>query len=194
MILAGLVIVKDKAQLDIKTTKEKIEKSLRKNYYYAEREWPYKNVKPRILIENYMEDEKLGELVDYKLYAFNKKCDYVMACFDRQKGETKFIYYDKYWNMKKEYSNDGMKYGDSINLERPKNLDKMFEFASRLSKDIPFVRVDFYEANEKLYFGELTLYPSAGFDNTRPKEITEYLDKSLNLEELVNEKNRIFNK
>ena len=190
----GIVIVKDKKELDIECAKRTINRHLKKNFYVVNREWVYKNVKPRIIIEEYMEDKKQCELIDYKIYSFNGKCDYVMACFDRQKVDTKFIYYDKNWNIKKEFSNDGKKYGETINLEKPKNLDKMFEFARKLSKGIPFVRVDFYEANGNLYFGELTFYPAAGFDNTRTKEVQEYLDNSLDLEELINEKNRVSNK
>lgn len=176
----GLVIVKDKSKLDIKSAKKKINKSLKRNYYLAGREWPYKNVKPRIIIEQYMED-KSGELRDYKIYAFNGKAEYLMLCFDRSKGQTKFIYFDRNWNIKKEFSNDGIKYGDNIKVEKPKSLDKMFKYAELLSKDIPFVRVDFYEVNGKLYFGELTFFPSSGFDNARTKECQNYLDNSLKI-------------
>lgn len=187
------IICKDKNKLDIKSIKRKLKKYLKRKYYYVHREWPYKNIKPRIIIEEYIEDSIVGELRDYKIYAFNGKCNYIMLCYDRIKENTKFIYYDKNWNIQKELSTDGIKYGDSIQNIKPKNLDKMFEFASILSKEIPFVRVDFYEANEKLYFGELTFYPSAGFDTTRTNKCSEILNKSLKLEEL-NENNRIFNK
>lgn len=191
----GLVICKDKNKLDIDFARKKINKSLKRNYYYSGREWPYKDIKPKIIIEKYIEDEKRHELVDYKLYAFNGNCDYVMACFDRFNGETKFIYYDKDWNMKKEYSKDGIKYGNKINLDKPTKLNVMFNFAKKLSKGIPFVRVDFYEVNGNLYFGELTFYPSSGFDNTRPKTIQEYLNKKLKIKEVVsNEKIWISNK
>lgn len=172
------IVCKDKEKFNINDCKRKINKALKKNFYYISREWPYKNVKPKILIEEYKEDQS-GELKDYKVYSFNGKADYVMACFDRFNDGPKFIYYDKKWNIKKEFSNDGLKYGDKINLEKPKNLDKMFEFAEILSKGIDFVRVDFYEVNNKLYFGELTFYPSGGFDNTRTIECQKYLDKSL---------------
>lgn len=175
----GLVICKDKSKLNIDETRKKINRSLKTNYYYAGREWPYKNVKPRIIIEEYMEDKIDKELIDYKLYAFNGKVDYVMTCFDRFNGGPKFIYFDQNWNIKKSFSNDGMKYGDNINLRKPNNLDKMFEFASLLSKNIPFVRVDFYEVNGKLYFGELTFFPSSGFDNTRTDDVIEYLNNEL---------------
>lgn len=176
----GLVIVKDKNKLDLEKARKKINKSLKTNYFYKGREWPYKNVKPRIIIEKYMEDES-GELIDYKVYAFNGKCDYVMACFDRSKGNTKFIYYDKNWNIKKEFSFDGIKYGDTVNLKKPKNLDKMFMYAEKLSQDISFVRVDFYEVNGKLYFGELTFFPSSGFDNTRTVDCQKYLDSKMKI-------------
>ena len=174
----NVFICKDKSKIDYKKLKKQVNKWLKRDYYRIHREWPYKNVKPRIIAEKYMEDQT-GELVDYKVYAFNGKCDYVMTCVDRAKGETKFLYYDKNWNLKKEFSFDGLKYGQTINVARPKNLDKMFGFAEILSKDIPFVRVDFYEANGNLYFGELTFFPSAGFDNTRTKECQKYLDEML---------------
>lgn len=178
----NIFICKNKDEIDYKKLKKTVQKWLKRNYYLVHREWPYKNVKPRIIAEEYMEDQ-IGELIDYKVYAFNGQCDYVMVCFDRIKGKTKFIYYDRKWNIKKEFSKDGIKYGDTIKIEKPKNLDKMFEFAEILSKNIPFVRVDFYESNGNLYFGELTFYPSAGFDNTRTKDCQEYLDKQLKVGE-----------
>lgn len=178
----GLVICKDKSKLDIESARKKINRSLKTNYYYSGREWPYKNVKPKILIEKYMEDNVDKELIDYKLYAFNGKVDYVMVCFDRFNGGTKFIYFDRNWNMKKTFSSDGIKYGDSVKLRKPKNLGKMFKFASVLSKNIPFVRVDFYEVNGKLYFGELTFFPSSGFDNTRTKDVVNYLNNELGVD------------
>lgn len=178
----NVFICKNKDEIDYKKLKKTVQKWLKRNYYLVHREWPYKNVKPRIIAEEYMEDQ-IGELIDYKVYAFNGQCDYVMVCFDRIKGETKFIYYDRNWNIKKEFSKDGIKYGDTIKIEKPKNLDKMFEFAEILSKNIPFIRVDFYESNGNLYFGELTFYPSAGFDNTRTKDCQEYLDKELKVGE-----------
>ena len=178
----NIFICKNKDEIDYKKLKKTVQKWLKRNYYLVHREWPYKNVKPRIIAEEYMEDQ-IGELIDYKVYAFNGQCDYVMVCFDRIKGETKFIYYDRNWNIKKEFSKDGIKYGDTIKIEKPKNLGKMFEFAEILSKNIPFVRVDFYESNGNLYLGELTFYPSAGFDNTRTKDCQEYLDKQLKVGE-----------
>lgn len=176
-----VIVVKDKTKLDILSAKVKLEKSLKTNYYKISREWPYKDVKPRIIAEKYMEDENTKDLTDYKIYCFNGKCDYVMACIDRFKGETKFIYFDREWNMQKDFSNDGMQYGDFIKVKKPTNIDKMFHFASILSKDIPFVRIDFYECNDKLYFGEITFFPSGGFDGDRLSKVEEYLSYNLNI-------------
>ena len=85
------------------------------------------------------------------------------------------------WNLIKKFSYDGIKYGDSIRIPKPKNIDKMFEFANVLSKGIPFVRIDFYEMDGKLYFGELTFYPNAGFETGRTKELDDYLDSKLKI-------------
>ena len=74
-----------------------------------------------------------------------------------------------------------MKYGNNIHLEKPKNLEKMFEFASKLSTGIPFVRVDFYNVDGQVYFGELTFFPSGGFDNKRTISISNYLDENLKI-------------
>ena len=177
----GIFIVKDKSKIDKEKIGKTLNKLLKKNYYYAGREWPYKNVKPRIIVEEYKED-KNGELLDYKIYAFNGRCEYVMACKDRIKGNTKFFFFDRNWKLQKEMTNDGIKYGDSIKMEKPVTLNKMFDFASILSKDIPFVRVDLYEVDEKLFFGELTFFPSCGFDNNRRKITDKLFSESLKIQ------------
>jgi hypothetical protein len=163
----GLVIVKDKTKLDIKAAKKKINKSLKRNYYYAGREWPYKNVKPRIIVEKYLQEENSEDLVDYKFMCFNGKAEFCFVCSDRRSKDGLAIdIFDKEWNkaqFKRHYRN-------SIKpKEKPKNYEKMIEIAEMLAKDIPFVRVDFYEIEDKIYFGELTFYPGAGFENFYPE-------------------------
>ena len=144
------------------------------------REWPYKNVKHRIIAEEYKEDSS-GELRDYKVYAFNGKCDYLMLCYDRSKGNTKFVYFDKKWNLQKELSNDGKKLGDSAQINRPHNLDLIFEFAESFSVGIPFVRIDFYEVEGNLYFGEFTFFPTGGIEGKRTKVLENYLNEQLEI-------------
>lgn len=151
----GLVICKDKSTFSIANARNKINKCLRRKYYYIHREWPYKNVKPRIIAEEYMEDSETKELRDYKFFTFNGVPRAVFIATDRQKAdeETKFDFYDMdftHLNIKNGHPNADVK------PEKPLNFEKMKQFASILGSNIPHVRVDFYEVNGKLYFGELT--------------------------------------
>lgn len=162
----GLVIVTDKSKLDIKKAKKKINKSLKRNYYYLGREWPYKNVKPRIIVEKYMKDNKDTSMRDYKFFCFNGNPYCILLCNDRN-TELKETFFDLNWKIlpfkRPNHSID-------TNIEKPHNLDKMIEFSKKLSSKISFLRVDFYEINGNLYFGELTFYPASGFGKFEPEE------------------------
>ena len=174
----GLVICKDKHNLDINKTKRIINKCLKKNFYYIGREWPYKNVQPRIIIEEYMEDNKVKELRDYKFLCFNGNPQLMFIATDRQKGETKFNYYDMNFNFldfKQGHPNDKKK------IDKPINFNKMIELSKKLSKGIPHLRVDFYEINGKIYFGELTFYHYSGFMKFEPEEWDLRIGKYLNI-------------
>ena len=176
----SVIICKDKQSFNLDETKRILDAKLKTDFFLKYREWPYKNVKPRIIAEEYKEDSS-GELRDYKVYAFDGKCDYLMFCFDRSKGDTKFFYFDKKWNLKKNLSCDGLKYGDSIQITKPQNLDLIFQIAESLSVGIPFVRIDFYEVEGQLYFGEFTFFPTGGIDDTRTEELNEYLNGHLEI-------------
>ncbi len=166
----GLVVVKDKKKLDLEAARKKINKSLKNNYYYLGREWPYKKIKPRIIAEQYMEDET-GELVDYKFYCFNGKVDCVLGCFDRASGDTKFYFFDRGWNLKR-YNKRGKEAPEGFTKPKPRNMDRMFDVAEKLGGIVgaPFLRVDLYSVYDRIYFGEITLYPSSGFDLGRLPE------------------------
>ncbi len=164
----GLVICKDKRSFDIKSAKEKIEKSFGENYYYHGREWPYKNVKPRIIAEEYMEDSETSELRDYKFCCFNGKVKCSFVCSDRFSDDGLHVtFFDNEWNvMPFERCYPSRREG----LPKPANYDKMIDLAERLSEKMPFVRVDFYDVNNKIYFGELTFFPGSGFEKFDPEE------------------------
>ncbi|WP_209510531.1 ATP-grasp fold amidoligase family protein [Sedimentibacter acidaminivorans] len=168
----GIIICKDKSKLDIEAAKKKINKSLKRNYYYLGREWPYKNVKPRIICEKYMVDESGIELKDYKFMCFNGKVRCSFVCLNRNSQSGLNVdFYDMDWNpmsFERHYPSSG------TTIPRPINFDKMIDFAEKLSKNIPFVRVDFYETNGHLYFGELTFHPGSGFEEFTP-ELYDYL-------------------
>jgi len=164
----GLVICKDKLNLDLSYTRKKIEESLISNYYWHGREWPYKNVRPRILVEEYMVDESGYELKDYKFFCFNGVPKFLLVAKDREKGkEAKYDYFDENFNhlpFAKGHPNSEPPYF------KPDGFEEMKALAEKLSKDIPHVRVDLYNINGKIYFGELTFYPASGFGGFQPEE------------------------
>lgn len=163
----GLVIVKDKSRLDFSAAKNKIEKRMKKNYYWHGREWVYKDVKPRIIAEQYMEDYETKELRDYKVYTFMGKAKFMMIAQDRQKGKTKAGYYDENFNQLNltwGYPNPSTK------PQKPVNYKKMFQLAEKISRDLIEARVDFYEVNNKVYWGEITFFDGSGFDLIKPEE------------------------
>ena len=166
----GLVIVKDKEKFDKESAKKIINKSLKRNFYYFGREWPYKNVKPRIIIEKYMEDKNDKELRDYKFYCFNGKMKALLLTTNRQSKTEKlaFDYFDEKFNHLNliNYWHPNAK----ITPHKPINFEKMKELSEKISKGIPHVRVDFYEANGKIYFGELTFYAMSGFLKLYPND------------------------
>ncbi|MBQ4131506.1 MAG: glycosyl transferase [Clostridia bacterium] len=165
----GLVICKDKNTFDKAAAKEKIEKSLKRNYFLIHREWPYKNVKRRIIAEKYMEDSKTSELRDYKFFCFDGVVRAMFIATERQKAgeEVKFDFYDadgKHLELRQGHPNA------TVCPEKPKTFDEMKRLAEKLSKGIPQVRVDFYEVNGKVYFGELTFSHFAGMVPFEPEE------------------------
>lgn len=161
----GVVIVKDKSKIDRETIKEKLQISLKSDIYARYREWPYKNVERKVFAEAYLGDD----LADYKFYCYNGYADAVMICVDRQIGDPKFYFFDKEWNLKR-YNKRGKEAPADFTLPKPDGVDKMFELASVLSKDIPYARVDFYNVNGQIYFGEITFFPASGFDKNRLPE------------------------
>ena len=175
----GLVIVKDKDNFNKKKARKIIDKSLKKNFYYKSREWPYKNVKPRIIIEPYLEDKVYNELRDYKFFCFNGKVKLMFIASNRQgEGDTYFDFFDdkfKHLNIKNVHPMN-----PSI-PDKPKGFDKMKELTKILSKDNRMMRVDFYEVNGKIYFGELTLYHWSGFSPFTPEEWDEKIGKFITL-------------
>ena len=174
----GLVIVKNKKCINKNNVKKKIERCMKHNYYYSGREWPYKNVKPKIIIEKYMEDKKTSELRDYKFFCFKGVPKFMFLATDRQINDTKFNFYDLDFNLLPFTQGHP---NDTRIIEKPQNFDKMIELAKVLSKDIPHVRVDFYEINGNIYFGELTFYHYSGFTKFNPNEWDEKLGKYIEI-------------
>lgn len=163
----GLVICRDKSKLDKDAAKKKLRMSMKRNYYKAGREWPYKDVPRRILAEKYMEDKSVGELPDYKFFCFDGEVKALFIGTERGTGDVKFDYYDadfNHLNLIQEHPMSGKV------LPKPQHFEKMKELAAYLSKGLPQVRVDFYNINGDIYFGELTFFHHGGVIPFHPEE------------------------
>ena len=175
-------ICDDKNSFDIEKAKKVLGERLKYNAYWYGREWPYKNVKPQILVEKKLSSDNNGELYDYKILCFNGNPQNIMVCAGRNLGKLKYYYFDLEWNFLKYQPEDFYVEKDEKFLYlKPKHLNEMIDIARKLSKDIPLVRVDFYETKEQIWFGELTFYPCAGFDTDITKEADILMGKRLNI-------------
>lgn len=157
----GLVICKNKNDFDKEHVRQKIEVCQKRNFYRYGREWPYKNVKPRIIAEKYMEDSSTGDLKDYKFFCFGGQVKCFKVDFDRF-IEHHANYYDREGNTL-HFGEAAYPPKSTANVALPKEMEQMEELAEKLAREIPFLRADFYDINGKIYFGKLTFYPASGF-------------------------------
>lgn len=164
----GIVVCRDKSKLDREGAVRKLAHGLKVKYYYQNREWPYKNVKPRIIAEQYMEDEN-GELEDYKIFCFDGEPKVMFIATDRfhKKEETKFDFYDMKFNHLPFLNGHP---NATRRIEKPQGFENMKLLAAKLSKGMPQVRVDFYDVKRKIYFGELTFFHWSGMMPFEPIE------------------------
>lgn len=181
----GMYICKDKSKLtekQIKTVRKNLTKGLKQDYYLTGREWPYKNVPRKIIAEQYMEDKETGELRDYKFFCFDGEPKALFVATDRQakNKETCFDFFDIEYNHLPIINGHP---NAQIPPRKPQHFDKMVELARHLSANIPHVRIDFYEVNGKVYFGEITFYQNSGFIPVYPKEWDKKLGDLINLPE-----------
>jgi hypothetical protein len=181
----GVVICKHKKEFNIAKAEIIINKHLERNFYCSTREWPYKNVWPRIIAEKYMVDESGFELKDYKVFVFNGVPKLIEVDYGRFSYHKRNIY-NTDWELLSfeiQYPNDL-----SRNIKKPAQLDEMLVISSLLSKNIAHVRVDFYVINNKTYFGELTFYHGSGYELFLPEKWNYILGQWLTLPCLVKNK------
>lgn len=175
----GMCICRDKFKLNIDNVRAELKKGLKQNYYLSGREWPYKDVPRKIIAEKYMEDQETKGLIDYKIYTFNG-VPKIMGIYCDRPQNTQADYFDRDFNCL------GFKWGYphiKNKPEKPKRFEEMFELAGQLAKGTIELRVDFYEVNEKIYFGELTFFDGSGFDRIEPKEFDLELGELIKLPE-----------
>lgn len=165
----SVVICEDKKKFDHVHAKNILTKGLSRNFYFQGREWPYKKVRPRIIAEQYMNDNENDSLTDYKFYCFNGEPKFLYVSYGLANHDTAFINYLTLCWEKTPFSRPDYKEFEKL-PPKPCNFERMIKLAKKLSKGIPFLRVDFYEINKKVYFSELTFYPGSGFTPFVPSE------------------------
>ena len=170
-------IIKNKSNIDHVQLKEYFTKKLSINYYYHSREWPYKNVKPRIIAEEYIEDDINPELRVYKVFNFNGEPGIIQMVNGDKTSHEYINYYDTEWNfleLKQNYPNGPID-------KKPVCLNEILELSAKLSQKMPFIRTDFYVVKGKVLFSEFTFYSDAGFIAFDPKEWDQKLGDMISL-------------
>ena len=173
---SGLVFVcLDKETFDLNKAKTELNKSLKENYALKGLEYHYEYIEPYIMAEEYLNDEKHIMPIDYKFYSFNGKVENILVCSNRE-NRLKLDDFDLEWNLQNHTLSE---WKSENKIEKPKNLEKMIKIAEELGKDFLFVRVDLYEINDKIYFGELTFTPGNATINYYNQETLDFLGEKL---------------
>jgi hypothetical protein len=161
------LIVNDKNKINWFWWKKILKSWLKHNIFWNGREWVYKGIKPRLVCEKFLKD-KSGYLIDYKFHCFNGKPIFIQANNGRGKKQHAQNFYDLDWNFMP-FGKDLIPLKEVI-IPKPSELENMIKMAKDYAKDYPYVRVDFYEVNKKIIFGELTFFPASGMPDFKPKK------------------------
>lgn len=175
----GLYICKNKSEMNEAEVRSNLQKALETDYFIRFREWPYKDVERRIIAEKFIEDKSSvdGDLKDYKFMCFNGKVHCSFVCSERN-TDLKVSFFDRDWMpmpFERHYPRSNKQ------IPKPVHYEEMIRLAESLSQGIPFVRVDFYDVEDKIYFGELTFFPGSGFEEFTPEIWDERLGSFINI-------------
>ena len=175
---ASVCICTNKKNFDCNAAMDKLQKSLNQNYYWHSREWPYKNITPRIIAEAYMTDESGTELKDYKIYTFGGEPYLIQVDFGRFHNHRRNLYTTEW-----EYIDETIEYSKDPNVKiaKPEHLEEMLECSRKLAVGTISLRTDFYSINGKIYFGEITFYQEAGFAHFEHEEFAKKLGDQIKL-------------
>lgn len=175
---ASVCICTNKKNFDWNAAMDKLQKSLNQNYYWHSREWPYKNITPRIIAEAYMTDESGTELKDYKIYTFGGEPYLIQVDFDRFHNHRRNLYTTEW-----EYIDETIEYSKDPNVKiaKPEHLEEMLECSRKLAVGTISLRTDFYSINGKIYFGEITFYQEAGFAHFEHEDFAKKLGDQIKL-------------
>jgi len=176
----GVIIVKNKQEINWKAVRSTLKRQLRENFYYFSREWQYKNIEPKIVVEKLLMDQNGNIPDDYKIHCFNGKLVFTQVDLERHTDHKRNLY-DADWNLmpcKWIYEN-------GKEVPKPSEYEKMKSLAELISKDFTYIRVDFYLVGKEIFFGELTFHAESGFGKFTPFSFDEELGSMLNIDEVL---------
>ncbi|EEV38227.1 hypothetical protein ECBG_00496 [Enterococcus casseliflavus EC20] len=180
-----VIIVNENKPLNMKIARKKLDKLMKTSYFQQSQEWVYKDLKPRIICEEYIESENNKQAKDYKFFCFEGKVKFLFVASDRGysngKVTTKFDFYTPEWN--KIDVQNGYPQSEYI-MDKPKNLDEMIKIAETLSKDFPHVRVDLYNEYNEIRFGELTFFHFSGTTKFDPFDFDQKFGQFIDLSKI----------
>jgi len=177
------VIIRDKNKVDWKKLQHKCREWLNKNYYYRSLEWQYKNIRPCIIVEKLLVNKKGKIPNDYKLNYFNGKLEFIYCSIGREEKNYRNIYSPNWKPLHFSWVGKGDHRSDLIGpkIKKPRSFNKMVKIGNEIAKRFKLVRVDFYDLNGKLYYGEITLHHGGGFYPFEPKKYDLIYGNKLNL-------------
>ncbi|KWW14055.1 hypothetical protein AS888_00545 [Peribacillus simplex] len=177
------IVCKDKSKMNWNKEYKKMKRWLKTNYYLQNREWVYKDIKPRIICEKYITQGEEAELRDYRFFCFNGEPKFITVDFSiTDKEKTRRNLYDLEWNLMKQEISYPKEL--TIKVEKPNKLNEMIYLSKKLSSSFPHARVDFYYINEEVIFGEITFFHQSGMGEIRPVEFEEEMGNWLQLPDL----------
>jgi len=178
------IICSNKNEIDVQQVVKTLNKWLKEDYYKIKKENQYKNIKKKIMCEEFLED-KNGELLDYKFYCFNGKVELIEVDFDRFENHT-MNFYDRNWNLLNLHKGNYKNYLGPV--EKPKKIEEMISIAEKLSEELSLARIDLYYVDDKIYFGEITLTPAGGLTSWTPIQKDIELAAKIDLKQYISKK------
>jgi hypothetical protein len=177
------IIVKDKSTLNIQQAENKLNRFMKDDFaFHVGYEMHYHDIPHKIFVEEYKNDGN-KDLIDYKFLCFNGEPRYCQIIGGRNDKTRHLNYYDMDFNFVN-ISRYDFQNNENIHDKKPENFDLMVEYSKKLSEDFKFVRVDFYEVNGKVYLGELTFTPGAGFFRYKNESDNKLVGDMLDLGEI----------
>lgn len=174
------IVCRDKSKMNWHQEFKKMRRWLKTNYYLQNREWVYKDIKPRIICEKFIEQENGEELRDYRFFCFNGEPKFIAVDFSiTNKKNTRRNLYDLKWNLMSQEISYPKEL--SITVNKPEKLDEMIDLSKKLSSSFPHARVDFYYIKEKIIFGEITFFHQSGMGKIKPLEFEDEMGSWLQL-------------